>query len=86
MVHANTSCTCCVCSGLNVINPPTDAGVVDRILKKAAEGGAEDSGSAPAHAPIRLTFFKSGFVIDDGELRRYDDKANAAFMKALEKG
>lgn len=34
----------------------------------------------------KLTFWKNGFNIDDGELRKYDDPENEEFLKAIKSG
>ena len=75
---------------MNVVNPgkdgkPADGDVVDRIVRRAAE---ESTSGAPAEGsnPLTLTFYKTGFTIDDSDLRRYDDPANATFLADVEKG
>lgn len=35
---------------------------------------------------ITITFWRQGFVVDDGPLRRYDENANAAFLKDIDDG
>lgn len=82
------------CSGLNVVNPDRSAAagsgdphsVVDRIVKKAATEGGGGEAPDSSMPQIQLTFYKSGFVVDDGELRRYDDPANAPFLADVEGG
>jgi UBX domain-containing protein 1 len=34
----------------------------------------------------KLTFWKTGFTIDDGPLQSYDDPANKAFLVAINSG
>ena len=54
----------------------------------SAEGGALNP-SAPTPTPTShvITFWTNGFTVDaGGELRRYDDPANAPFMQAVANG
>lgn len=42
--------------------------------------------SAPSHPEVvshNITFWRNGFTIDDGPLRRFDDPANASFMEVI---
>eukprot|EP00168_Porphyra_purpurea_P021169 TRINITY_DN929_c0_g1_i3.p3 TRINITY_DN929_c0_g1~~TRINITY_DN929_c0_g1_i3.p3 ORF type:complete len:189 (+),score=74.77 TRINITY_DN929_c0_g1_i3:334-900(+) len=60
------------------------------------EGGA--AAAAAAAAPVRpdvvgrrnvtrtLTFFRDGFTVDEGPLRRFDDPANVAFLRSVDAG
>jgi len=50
-----------------------------------ADGGAV-GGADPAPLPIVVTFWTNGFTVDAGELRKYDDPANAPFMQAVANG
>ena len=36
--------------------------------------------------PIKITFWKQGFTVSDGPLRKYDDPASKIFMSEIEKG
>ena len=36
--------------------------------------------------PIKITFWKQGFTVADGPLRKYDDPASKAFMSDIERG
>ena len=36
--------------------------------------------------PIKITFWKQGFTVSDGPLRKYDDPASKAFMSDIERG
>jgi UBX domain-containing protein 1 len=58
------------------------ADIVDRIMGRASEGGERSD----ARNNITLTFYKNGFVVADGDLRRYDDPANAAFLASVDRG
>eukprot|EP00163_Fabomonas_tropica_P007249 TRINITY_DN1696_c0_g1_i2.p1 TRINITY_DN1696_c0_g1~~TRINITY_DN1696_c0_g1_i2.p1 ORF type:complete len:342 (-),score=89.83 TRINITY_DN1696_c0_g1_i2:361-1386(-) len=40
----------------------------------------------PARVTKRLTFYRQGFTVDDGPLRRMDDPANAEFLDDINKG
>jgi UBX domain-containing protein 1 len=42
--------------------------------------------SAEARSNISITFYKNGFVLDEGELRPYEDPANRAFLDAIDRG
>ncbi len=35
---------------------------------------------------VSITFYKEGFTIDDGELRRYEEPRNKEFLKAIDDG
>ena len=35
---------------------------------------------------ITITFYRQGFVVDDGPLRKYDSPENAAFLKDIDNG
>ncbi len=35
---------------------------------------------------VKVTMYKSGFTVGDGDLRRFDDPANAAFLRDIERG
>lgn len=67
--------TCHLCSGLNVVNPAVD-GIVGRA-RDAAKKGGDIVADAPS---VKVTFWKNGFVLEDGELRSYDDDAGKRFM------
>ena len=61
------------------VGVPTDA--------SPAEGGAPPGATAPTPTSRVITFWTNGFTIDEsGELRRYDDPANAPFMQAVANG
>ncbi|RKP08563.1 ubiquitin-related domain-containing protein [Thamnocephalis sphaerospora] len=103
----------------------TSGSLIDRILKKAAQGSAPpetlDTHAAPRQTYFtgagyrlgsdevesqmvnsarteeaeeehlgsvvrRLTFWRTGFTIDDGPLQSYDDPANKAFLMAINSG
>ncbi len=61
--------------------PPTD--FAHRVVDMAAQ---QQPASAPAAARVKVSFFKDGFSLDGGPLRRYDDPANAAFMRDVDAG
>ena len=62
------------------VGVPTDAA--------SAEGGAlNPSATTPTPTSHVITFWQNGFTVDaGGELRRYDDPANAPFMQAVANG
>lgn len=63
------------------------ASIVDNIFNNAQkpQGGNpdEDEEGVDKH---KITFYKNGFIVDDGEFRPNDDPANAEFLAAVEKG
>ena len=53
----------------------------------SAEGGAPPGATTPTPTSHVITFWQNGFTVDaGGELRRYDDPANAPFMQAVANG
>ncbi|KAF9039342.1 SEP domain-containing protein [Panaeolus papilionaceus] len=54
----------------------------------SAKDGDPSSGSEKSEGAIQrnLTFWKNGFQLDDGELRRYEDPANARILNAIQAG
>lgn len=67
-------------SGLSVLgNPSNDK--MNEIIQQASmpsESVAENS--------IRVTFYRNGFQIEDGEFRSLDDDVNKKFLADMEKG
>ena len=47
-----------------------------------------DAARGPPGEPVvrRLTFWRDGFTIEDGELRSYDDEENKEFLEAVNAG
>lgn len=65
--------------------------VADKIIERAAAaGGAGGSSGASSGEPrdgrVSITFYKNGFVVNNGDLRSFEDPANAAFLAAINKG
>ncbi|KAL0489364.1 UBX domain-containing protein [Acrasis kona] len=60
-----------------------------QVISSSSSSG-QQSTSAPKQAePVKnvtITFYKQGFVVDDGELRRYDEPKNKAFLSAMDDG
>lgn len=57
---------------------------VDSIFGSAADGPSDGGdGGAPKHT---VTFYRNGFIVDDGPLRAMDDPANKAFLDAMAAG
>ena len=59
-----------------------------RLGKSEAEVSKEVQGPAPPPKPriFQLKFFKDGFTVDDGELRKFDEPRSKQFMMAVSKG
>ena len=59
-----------------------------RLGKSENEASKEIQGAAPAPKPkvFHLKFYKDGFTIDDGELRKFDEPGGKQFMMAVSKG
>ena len=57
---------------------------------KAEQGGTSDAGNNDDEeeetAVRNLTFWQDGFSIEDGDLMRYDDPANADVLAAINSG
>ena len=46
-----------------------------------------DTVAEPEENPnITITFWRQGFVVDDGPLRKYDEPQNQAFLKDIDEG
>lgn len=67
--------------------------VADRIIERAAAAGgsgsggsSSSSGAPPRDGRVSIVFYKNGFVVNDGELRSFEDPANAAFLASINKG
>ena len=67
-------------SGIAVENPEEDD-----WMKKLKKHDNKEQFSKTKNK-IRLTVYKNGFIIDDGEFRKKDDPANKKFMEEVEKG
>uniref|UniRef100_A0A3B3E0V0 NSFL1 (p97) cofactor (p47) n=1 Tax=Oryzias melastigma TaxID=30732 RepID=A0A3B3E0V0_ORYME len=63
--------------------------VVEDLFKRAKEHGAvplDRSGKGPEPSRAKVELWKSGFSLDDGELRNYSDPGNANFLDAIRRG
>ena len=67
-------------SGIAVENPEEDD-----WMKKLKKHDNKEQFSKTKNK-IKLTVYKNGFIIDDGEFRKKDDPANKKFMEEVEKG
>ena len=67
-------------SGIAVENPEED----DWLKKLKKHDDKEKFGKTKNK--IKLTVYKNGFIIDDGEFRKKDDPKNKKFMEDVEKG
>ena len=67
-------------SGIAVENPEDD----DWLKKMKKLDNKEKYGKTKNK--IKLTVYKNGFIIDDGEFRKKDEPANKKFMEEVEKG
>lgn len=61
---------------------------VDSIMERArARQSAGSQPAMPAGGPdFKITFWKQGFVVNDGPLRRYDNPENKSFLGYIERG
>lgn len=81
-------------SGLAVAGNPRHRGVggdkVDSVIDRAHEGSAARGGPVEGDRKDMeehtITFYKNGFVVNDGPLRGYDDAENKEFMDDVGKG
>lgn len=56
-------------------------------LEEPADVEDDDDSEDESHVTQRaLTFWREGFTVDDGPLRRYDDPANKQFLDAVSRG
>jgi len=67
-------------SGIAVENPEED----DWLRKVKKHDDKEKFGKTKNK--LKLTVYKNGFIIDDGEFRNKDEPANKKFMEEVEKG
>jgi len=67
-------------SGIAVENPEDD----DWLKKMKKHDDKEKYGKTKNK--IKLTVYKNGFIIDDGEFRKKDEPQNKKFMEEVEKG
>lgn len=52
----------------------------------ATSGATAEGRSSPERCLRRLKLWRNGFSIDDGELRNYNDPANAEFLACIQRG
>uniref|UniRef100_A0A3B3Y7L0 NSFL1 cofactor p47 n=1 Tax=Poecilia mexicana TaxID=48701 RepID=A0A3B3Y7L0_9TELE len=84
-------------SGQQIVGPPKKKSsneVVEDLFKGAREHGAVpldrtgkglgESSKAKVHVVLKL--WKTGFSLDNGELRTYNDPGNANFLEAIRRG
>uniref|UniRef100_A0A8C5L2U9 NSFL1 cofactor p47 n=1 Tax=Jaculus jaculus TaxID=51337 RepID=A0A8C5L2U9_JACJA len=84
-------------SGQQIVGPPRKKSpneLVDDLFKGAKEHGAvavervtkSPGESSKPRVHIVLKLWKSGFSLDNGELRSYQDPANAQFLESIRRG
>ncbi|XP_071391259.1 NSFL1 cofactor p47 isoform X2 [Centroberyx affinis] len=84
-------------SGQQIVGPPKKKSsneVVEDLFKGAKEHGAvplDRTGRGPgepskARVHVVLKLWKTGFSLDDGELRNYTDPGNAVFLESIRRG
>eukprot|EP00800_Vazella_pourtalesii_P006716 TRINITY_DN18808_c0_g1_i1.p1 TRINITY_DN18808_c0_g1~~TRINITY_DN18808_c0_g1_i1.p1 ORF type:complete len:369 (-),score=104.66 TRINITY_DN18808_c0_g1_i1:915-2021(-) len=68
--------------------PAQFMGTGRRLGKSETEVSKEVQGAAPPPKPriFHLRFYKDGFTVDDGELRKFDEPRSKQFMMAVSKG
>ena len=67
---------------------PNNKNIIDQIFDQANKGGAP-APDDPSEGDIqkhKITFWKNGFQIDDGEFRNNTDPENADFLDSISKG
>ncbi|XP_040837639.1 NSFL1 cofactor p47 isoform X3 [Ochotona curzoniae] len=84
-------------SGQQIVGPPRKKSpneLVDDLFKGAKEHGAvavervtrSPGESSKTRVHVVLKLWKSGFSLDDGDLRSYQDPANAQFLESIRRG
>jgi UBX domain-containing protein 1 len=76
-------------SGMAVENPEDIQGILKKAKEnsKAAKERGLNSGPEEEHASnCKITLYRNGFTVDEGEFRSYNDPANKKFMAELNKG
>ena len=72
-------------SGMAVENPDDIMGVIEKA-KKGSEARKEKGDEGKPDVEIRITLYKNGFTVENGELRPYNTEENKEFMKELNDG
>lgn len=74
-------------SGQSVVGPGgrRGAGGVEGIFNAAQSSSPGNEHQGPA-GHVTITFYRNGFVIDDGKLRSVDDPESQAFIEEMNKG
>jgi hypothetical protein len=60
-----------------------------RVQRPARQFGTPASHSRAgegAQGSVAIKFYRNGFVVDDGELRKMDDPANRSFLEDINAG
>jgi len=76
-------------SGLAVENPDDIHGVLQKAEENSRKMKDEMTRDQPKDKPehnCKITLYRNGFTIDDGQFRDYNDPANKKFMAELNKG
>lgn len=75
-------------SGLNVIDPVTGSGGDDPmgglVSAAQAQSSGGPAGSSEGGTRKKITIYKDGFVVDDGEFRPLSDPANRQFIAEMQ--
>jgi hypothetical protein len=66
-----------VVCGIETGRPHLRTGASSKLLYAAGEG---------AQGSVVIKFYRNGFVVDDGELRKLDDPANRGFLEDINAG
>lgn len=78
-----------LCSGLNVVAPPTGEQDVQDVYQRMLQQARQDAEEQPLQSTedvIVVTMYGDGFTVGDGEFRPRGDPVNDNFLAALSKG
>jgi UBX domain-containing protein 1 len=68
-----------MCSGMALENP----GDTNDLMDLAGKGGVERNEEYKEEVPVKVTLWKNGFQIEEGEFRDYEEPKNKAFMEEM---
>ena len=66
-------------SGMALENP----GDTNDLMDLAGKGGVERQAGDKEEVPVKVTLWKNGFQIEEGEFRDYEKPENKAFMEEM---
>lgn len=62
------------------------SGFLDKIRDNGPGADMPEAGEEIETQTIKITLWRQGFTVDDGELRSYDEEENKNFLRCLEEG